>query len=146
MPSFGQWQYSSDPATTREAYAQAKCGYTGRCTCDYCKNFVAVRDRVFPREFADLLSDLGIDASKDGEVYHEGKLAPNAHCYGGWFHFVGSLDETGDFAPVQYPGGFIAYMCKRSAPSLPELDGLPLVQLEFRMEGVPWAIAITEPD
>ncbi len=78
-------------------------------------------------------------------MYTEGAAGPGAHFYGGWYHFVGELEVTGDFPPVEYAGGFISYMCHKSAPCPPELDGLRLVQLEFRAQNVPWVVADEEP-
>jgi len=104
-----------------------------------------VRDRVFPPAFLTLLDHLGVDSHKDGEVYHNARLAPGRHDYGGWFHFVGSLDRTGDFAPVSYGNGFTAWMKRKSAPESEALRGQPLVELEFHSENVPWALDEAEP-
>ena len=145
MPSFGQWQYTVDVAATTEAYARAPHGDAQRCRCSTCRNFISIRDTVLPNEFRNFLLSLGIDPLKEGEVYHTGRRAPTSHFYGGWYHFVGSLDATGDFAPVRYTDHFISYMCRRSAPCLPALDGLKLVQLEFVVENVPWVIDEEEP-
>jgi hypothetical protein len=99
-----------------------------------------VRGRVFPTKFVSFLEALGIDPQKDGEVYRNGRLAPGRHDYGGWFHFVGSLDRTGDFAPVDFEGGFTAWLQSRNAPALPALKDLALVQLEFHAANVPWGL------
>jgi hypothetical protein len=145
MSAYGLWQYRVDEARTAESYARASQGDAERCGCSFCRNFIAARDVALPREFWEFLVRLGIDPLKDGEVYHEGRLAPGNHCYGGWYHFVGELTETGDFPPVKYPNGFIAYMCRKSAPHLVSLDGLPVVQIEFRAQNVPWVISDEEP-
>lgn len=145
MPAFGQWQYSVDRDATVAAYARAEYGDAVRCGCNGCRNFVAARFRVFPPDFVALLNSLGVDPTKEGEVYTEGRKAPGSHYYGGWFHFVGELPVTGDFEHVSFSNGLLVSMCKKSAPGLPELDGLPLVQLEFRAENVPWVLAEEEP-
>ena len=100
---------------------------------------------VFPTEFLAFLNSLGIDPTKEGEVYTEGRKEPGSHYYGGWFHFVGDLAVTGDFAFVPFSNGLLVSLGKKSAPGLPELDGLPLVQLEFRAENVPWVLTEEEP-
>ena len=100
---------------------------------------------IFPPDFVAFLNSLGIVPTKEGEVYTEGHKAPGSHYYGGWFHFVGDLTVTGDFALVPFSNGLLVSMGKKSAPGLPELDGLPLVQLEFRAEDVPWVLAEEEP-
>ena len=145
MPEFGQWQYSVDRDATVAAYARAAHGDAVRCGCNGCRNFVAARSQVFPPDFVALLNSLGIDPTKEGEVYTEGRKAPGSHYYGGWFHFVGELFVTGDFAFVTFSNGLLVSMCKKSAPGLPELNGLSLVQLEFRAEDVPWLLAEEEP-
>ena len=145
MLSFGQWQYSSDRDATVAAYGRASGGYTSTCDCTFCRNFILVRAAVFPEKFVALLDALGIDPTKDGEIYHEGAVAPQSHYYGGWYNFVGSLEVTGDFDPVEYDNGMLAYMCRTSAPSLPALKSLPLVQIEFRASMVPWKLDDEEP-
>lgn len=146
MGSLGQWRYTCDRAATAEVYAGASLGYSSQCTCNGCRNFVAARTEVFPPAFLSLLTALGIDAAKDGEVYHNGRLSPGKHHYGGWFHFIGTLDESGDFPPVELGTGFTVHLCHKSAPSLNELKGLPLVQLEFIASAVPWRLNEPEAD
>jgi|SRR5579864_6172558 len=144
MPSFGKWKYSIDREATIVAYREADRGGVDRCDCVWCRNFRVARAQVFPAEFHALLDQLGIDPKKDGEVYHNGQLAPGRHDYAGWYHFIGTLDETGDFPEVGFGTGFNAWMCQASAPRLPSLKGLPVVQLEFHCEFVPWLL--NEPE
>ena len=141
---FGEWQYTCDRAATIEAYAEATDAGADNCTCNGCRNWVEVRDRVFPVEFLALLESLGIDPRKDGEVYHNARLGPGQHDYGGWFHFIGSLDHTGDFPVADFGGGFSAWMQRKSAPELFALKGQQLVQLEFHATQVPWGLS--EPE
>ena len=129
---------------TVKAYSSVDLGGAGACTYNGCRNFVVVRDRVFPARFISFLDSLGVDPCKDGEVCHNALLAPGQHDYGGWFHFVGSLDRTGDFAPVDFGDGFTAWLSRRGAPALPALKDLPLVQLEFHATHVPWGLS--EPE
>ena len=88
----------------------------------------------------DLLESLGIDPSKDSEIYHTCRMSPGKHLYGGWFHFVGTLEVTGDFAPVEMAGGFTAWMGRGASQCLEEFKGLPLVQVELSATGVPWCL------
>jgi hypothetical protein len=140
MPALGEWQYSVDREATIAAYARASHGDAVRCGCNGCRNFIAARTQVFPPDFIALLDSLGIDPTKEGEVYTEGRKGPGSHYYGGWFHFVGELSRSGDFSRVPFAGNLLVSLGKRSAPGLPELDGLSLVQLEFRAENVPWLL------
>jgi hypothetical protein len=43
------------------------------------------------------------------------------------------------------PDGFIAWLCKASAPRLDPFEGLPVVQVEFHSESVPWVLSEAEP-
>lgn len=146
MASLGKWRYTCDRAATAEVYARAALGYSSRCACNGCRNFVAARTEVFPPAFLSLLTTLGIDPAKDGEIYHNGRLSPGKHHYGGWFHFIGTLDESGDFPPVKLGTGLTVHLCHKSAPSLEELKGLPLVQIEFTASSVPWRLNEPEAD
>jgi hypothetical protein len=144
VSNLGEWLYTADRSATVKAYSSVDLGGAEGCTCNGCRNFVVVRDRVFPARFISFLDSLGVDPCKDGEVYHNALIAPGQHDYGGWFHFVGSLDRTGDFAPVDFGDGFTAWLCRRGAPALPALKDLPLVQLEFHATHVPWGLS--EPE
>jgi hypothetical protein len=140
LGALGDWLFTCDQGATAEAYGRAQDGGANACTCNTCRNFVVVRDRVFPAAFLALLDSLGIDPHKDGEVYHNGRLAPGRHDYGGWFHFVGSLDRTGDFPVVDFGGGFTVWLTRKAAPVLAALKDHPLVELQFHATNVPWGL------
>lgn len=53
MSTFGGWTYTCDRAATVRAYSQASTGGVDKCTCNGCRNFVLVRDEVFPAAFVD---------------------------------------------------------------------------------------------
>lgn len=144
MGTLGEWFFTNDLSATQEAYSRIDVGTADECKCNGCRNFVAVRDRVFPPAFIELLKSLGIDPHKDGEVYHNGQIAPGRHHYGGWYHFVGSLDKTGDFAPLDYGGGFTVWLSRRHSPALASFEGLALVELGFQADNVPWGLSEDE--
>jgi hypothetical protein len=146
VATFGAWQFMCDRQATVDAYAREAVGNSAQCTCIGCRNFVAARFDVFPKAFSTLLDSLGIDPTKDGEVYHNGRLSPGKHHYGGWFHFIGTLDVIGDFQPIEFGESFSVYFCSKSAPCLPALKDLPLVQVEFTASAVPWCLTDPEPD
>ena len=145
MARFGQWTYTVDRAATVRAYAQAERGGAQTCGCVACRNFIAARAQIFPAAFVALLDELGIDPGKDAEVYHNGRVAPGRHAYAGWYHFVGTLDHTGDFPPVDLGGGFATFLCRALAPPLASLKDASLVQLEFQAKSVPWLLDEPEP-
>ncbi|MGN6519872.1 MAG: hypothetical protein ACTHK2_10665 [Dokdonella sp.] len=143
MPSlsaFGEWEFTADREATLAAYARAPEGGSASCNCSGCRNFVAARNSVYPPAFLSFLQSLGIDSQKDGEVYHNARLSPRCHDYGGWFHFVGTLNKTGDFPVVAMSDNFEVWLLRRSAPALATLEGLPLVQVEFHASAVPWLL------
>jgi len=145
MPVFGQWKYTVDRDRTILAYSRAERGWIDQCGCAPCRNFRVARACTFPAEFLTLLDQLGIDPRKEAEVYHNARLAPGRHDYGGWYHFLGTLDETGDFPVVKLGEGFTVWMCRAAAPRLPTLKGLPAVQVEFHADAVPWLLDEPEP-
>src|SRR5437867_2740993 len=146
MATLGSWEYTCDRSATMKAYSRANRGGSDTCSCNTCRNFDVARDTVFPPTSLSLVESLGIDPAKDGEVYHNALIEQGRHGYGGWFHFVGTLDKDGDFAPVEFADGFVAWMQRASAPALSSLEGQPLVQLEFNSERVPWVLHEPEPD
>ena len=145
MHQFDKTRYTCDRAATVAAYQRTPAGGSGTCRCNGCRNFAAARIRALPPRFLELLDALGIDASKDAEVFHCARHRPGFHYYGGWYHFVGHLTVDGDFAAVDFGNGFTASLCKATAPRLKSLEGLPVVQLEFHSESVPWVLPEPEP-
>ena len=145
MAAFGLWKYTVDRDATALAYSRSDASGADACNCLPCRNFRLARERVFPSEFLALLDRLGIDPRKEAEAYHMARTATGLHRYGGWFHFVGNLDETGDFPVVNFGDDFIAYMMRAGAPRLSSLKDLPAVQLEFEAEAVPWLLEEPEP-
>lgn len=145
VAEFGQWRYRVDRPATLEAYARQIVGGGAACTCNGCRNFVAARDEIFPARFVEFLNTLGIDPTKDAEVYHTARIAPGRHHYGGWYHFIGTLDTTGDFAPVDFGHGFTAWLCTSSAPRISTLSDRPVVQVEFSTDRAPWVLEGSEP-
>ena len=144
MTRFGQWQFECDPEATRIAYSRVDRGGADSCTCNGCRNFIAARSQIFPKAFLEFLASVGIDSTKDGEAYRMARIAPGRHDYGGWFHFVGELNVDGDFGTVDFGNGFTAWLCKAYAPRLSSLKVLPVVQVEFHSESVPWVL--NEPE
>ncbi len=87
-----------DAAATREAYANYEGGINS-CNCDYCVNYRLVRDDVYPPDFRDLLTRLGIDYCKEIELTHlSDNDSKNGLPYGqsvyGHYAFVGRVLKT----------------------------------------------------
>lgn len=139
MKNLGPWSYRCDSEATREAYQRIKIGGVEACGCKTCRNFAAVRDVVYPDRFVEFLKSLGVELSKEAEVYWAFQASPGQHQYCGWFHFVGALENTFDGHELFAPG-FKVWLTEASAPSLESLKGYSLVQVEFCAENVPWVL------
>jgi hypothetical protein len=140
LSTFGLWEFTVDREATVAAYALADRGGSDQCSCNGCRNFSVARNAVYPAAFLALLESLGIDSLKDGEVFHNARLGPGVHDYGGWFHFIGSLHRTGDFPVVDLTKDFQVWFLQASAPPLASLKGHHLVQVEFHATTVPWVL------
>jgi hypothetical protein len=88
------WKIYCDNIATLQAYNQIERGGAERCDCDYCLNFLKVRDEVYPETVKDFFSQLGIDYKKEPEVYYLSKRKLGWHIYGGWFHFIGTVERV----------------------------------------------------
>ena len=145
MATFGETNFTADREATLSAYGTVERGGTDKCACATCRNFSEVREKVFPPAFLEFLRTLGVDPRKEAEAYHNARLSPGRHDYGGWFHFVGALKENGR-SYVDFGNGFTAYLCPTSAPGHKQITQLASVQLEFHSDQVPWVLEEPEPD
>ena len=135
----GDQLVSYDTEATAAAYSEISNGGAERCGCAYCRNFIPQRARAYPPEFINLLSQLGIDFAKEGEVFHYGPSNGASQLYGGWFYFVGRLVEAGGRAKTEraaFESGF-RYWFSESFPRPPRSFGKDVAALEF-ITRVPW--------
>jgi len=142
-----------DREATDAAYAQVEQGGAGRCSCSGCRNFVLLRDKIYPDAFRELLDKLGIDAMKEAEAVHDGPVKDNLHHYGGWFYFVGEILEKGEhlrnmtssagFDVLLLPGSEsisdFQYWCSWIFPRPPASFGSKVAALEFATQ-LPWVL------
>jgi len=149
--AFGRWQISCDPSETRRAYQAVITGSPDVCDCCFCRNLVAAKKWVYPAEALALFDRLGIDARKEVETCHHGRLESGLHLHGGFFHFVGSIKAGADairsngaveLEPMTaaFSLGFTSHVSLVQPP----FAGLSLVQLEFLAQ-VPWILEESEP-
>lgn len=152
---FKKWKIDCATEATRRAYAQIEKGGPEEGGCKTCQNFIAARHQAYPPEVRVLLEQLGIDHTKEAEVYHNCRLQPGLHGYGGWFHFVGFVDGsdakrqiaentfTFDLEPIngRFAIGFTTHVAL-----VPKAFGdQPVIQVEFEAK-IPWIIKDTEPE
>ena len=102
--NFKDWRFEVDKTMTEQTYRGISNSGAETCGCNDCKNYVAYRDNVFPKEIIDLFSALRIDYRKEVEITSYETLANGLHHIGGWFHFKG-LVLTGKDYRVSLPSG-----------------------------------------
>ena len=143
-----------DRDATLAAYAQLPQGWAEECGCSTCRNFIAVRAQAFPDAFRTFLSELGIDANKEGEAIYYGPIEDNLHFCGGWFYLVGELIEAaeklktiplhGSSSPVQLipgPGEGFQYWFSTSFAPPPAICGSRIAAVEFTTL-LPWVLDV----
>ena len=143
---FAGWTVACNVDSTRQAYAEMSVGGPEECGCLHCRNFAAARSQLYPPAVLVLFEQLGIDPTRETEVYHlapdgsdaDGPPETRMHRYGGWFHAIGDVvtDREGyeilspDFQLTIIRGGVVI-------PS--PFPHTPLFRLEFNAR-VPWII------
>lgn len=154
----GRWLVRPDVPRTREAHSKLARSGAAECSCTSCQNFETVRPRLLAGPLGRILDQLGISPPWEVEVYEGGRSPSGLHHYGGWFHFVGTIESGGD---AWLPVGSGAAVCNVAdfdplsetlsvgfhtdlALVREPFKGLPLVQLEIAAE-LPWVIAAEEP-
>ena len=86
---YKNWSFEVDVARNKAVYQRETEGSTDRCSCLYCRNFLAQKEQLYPQIIQTFLTSIGIDYKKEAEVYHLCLLEHGKHLYGGWFHFKG---------------------------------------------------------
>lgn len=149
-----RWKLQSDPEATRAAFSSVPVGSPESCGCADCLNFIAARAQAYPVEALALLELLGIDSTKESEIWHTHRDASGLHHYGGFFHFVGAIESgkdsmimvndhhgTYDFERIgeAFDFGFTSHIAL-----VPTAFGdHPIVQLEFQTR-IPWMLDTPE--
>ena len=91
--NFRKWQFQCDVEATRSAYNQVSMGSADKCNCEYCQNYLLNIDKAFPPEILFLFEQMGIDYTKEAELYNIGKPQLGLVLYNGWLHFIGHVSE-----------------------------------------------------
>ncbi|MBN2269446.1 MAG: hypothetical protein JXN61_02470 [Sedimentisphaerales bacterium] len=151
-----KWRVSFDPDATSKLYTLASAGYANSCDCDFCLNFVAQRDSVYPPTVREVLQQIGVDYRKETEISYVTTLAPDCHLYLGHFVFVGSVEclaESSDRSR-QVSGlleqvevtEFFSWSFKdcKSGTFYKTPDGKPRSELVFQTK-LPWVLDLPEP-
>jgi hypothetical protein len=103
---YRDWILEIDKQSTKEAYKKIGLSGAESCNCNYCKNFIAARESIYPEEVRYLFNKLGIDFSKEADASEFTKLENGLHYYSGLFHFKGRILKGKDSAVPLPSGGF----------------------------------------
>jgi hypothetical protein len=127
-----------DRDRTQRVYAGVEKGDADVCGCLYCQNFAAQRASAFPETFKRLLDQLGIDPSKEGEVYELGSTERGTFSYGGWFYFCGEMLEAGERNTTS---GAFEYWFTAKIPNAHAFHGESVIAVEF-LTTLNWILAV----
>src|SRR5262245_48867664 len=93
LVQIGRWVLRPDVARTKAAHSQLTKSGAAECGCSGCANFDVVRPQLLGGPLGEILQQLGIVPSWEVEVYELGRASSGLHHYGGWFHFVGTIES-----------------------------------------------------
>jgi hypothetical protein len=103
--NFRDWTFEVDKELTEQTYMTVPGSGADTCGCNDCKNYVAYREKVFPKEVIKLFNELGIDFRKEVEITTWEVLLNRLHHIGGWFHFKGRIVTGKDYRVHLVQGG-----------------------------------------
>lgn len=171
---FRDWKLRADSYQTELAY-KSIVGATRSCECQWCANFVAARENVYPSEVIAALTDLGIDHTKEADLYQQAiDTEHETIFYRWWFYCIGHIEEGSQAweflehqpdevlpltfwdkhleelreSPRYFGVGFSDSARRRASEEqfVPnELKAYSLVQVEFNAE-VPWVLTTPFPN
>jgi hypothetical protein len=154
---FRRWVVSVDRRATELAYRDMSGEGAEACACSMCRNFVAVRDSLYPAEVRMLFEDLGVDHRRETEVMHYCREPSGLHHYGGWLLAVGTIEEGRDaYVPIRPGGGFtldperidrrLSLGFTSEVSLVPEAFARRAIfQIDISVKA-PWVISLEEPD
>ena len=138
--NFRKWQFQCDVEATRSAYNQVSMGSADKCNCEYCQNYLLNIDKAFPPEILFLFEQMGIDYTKEAELYNIGKPQLGLVLYNGWLHFIGHVSEGKDALSWDFEvitTTFRISFAKDTSLCHNSFHDQPLIQIEFFTE-IPW--------
>jgi len=101
LVKYRNWVFEVDRSKTESLYDKVKLSGTESCGCGQCKEFIALKDIIYPQEIKELFKKLGVDIYKEFELCDHGN-EEYGHVYSWWFHFVGKIIE-GDDCNISLP-------------------------------------------
>ena len=131
-----------DHGATVASYEKIQQGEAESCGCKSCRNFLGQRATVFPPDFIALLQELGIDPTKEAEVYDAScrPLEDGCHLYGGWYGLVGEIVTSGERNCVVPGPPHFEYFFTTAGHPQAAFNDRPRIFLEFTAH-VKWLLA-----
>lgn len=140
--TFHGWTAEFDREATQAQYRKATAA-ADECLCSECRNFIAARNSglVYPEEVVELFRSLGIEFSRECELYCTGLVTSAKREYAGWFDVIGRLVGDENQSTAITPEFQLIPVAEASHPegSFPK----PSFRLEFQVY-VPWTIGGTQ--
>ncbi len=137
----GKWSLSVDREKTQDAYSRIGVGGPESCGCLHCKNYAHAREYAYPKEARQIFEKLGIEYSKEAEIYHMVKQKNGLQLYGGFFHFIGEgLVEEEDQERYETLTDIFQYFISEKSDLLENpFKGQKILQFEF-VNQIPWVV------
>lgn len=119
-----------DREETKEMYRLLDAGGADRCKCGYCAYFSEHRNIAYSKDFVAMLSNFGIDYTKEDEVWtvSQGDDGEPMQFYG-WFYVAGEFERPASTAANSTPPMFPSFKLASESP--------PRLRLEFACEILP---------
>ena len=133
----GDWVVDIDRDVTIATYCRLPL-ISERCSCAYCRNYVAAVDRL-PPAFLQLLDRLGIDPRREAEVYEMNRNDDGTHYYGGFYHCVGRIMCEPDQARLVPIAPTLEIWFTGHVALVPNDFPPPVLQIEFT-GNIPWVL------
>lgn len=137
--SIGDQLIRYDADETRKIYEGIPRGDADECGCLPCRNYAAQRGSALPDSFKALLTELGVDESKEGEVYAGGVIDQSRYSFGGWFYLRGILDRRGVRTTTVVEIDDFEFWFTSDCPDAAAFADGPLIAVEFT-GSIPWIL------
>jgi hypothetical protein len=146
---FGSWVAEVDPKANRSAYSLIAEGAAEECACPECRNFIAARDKglVYPAEVVELFGRMGVDSTRESEVYgmDTGANRNGLGIYGGWFNVIGRLMGDDVAVPHEVSQRIQLYPSSGAALPDPAFGEVEMFRIEFVI-ALPWVLDEPNPN
>ena len=152
----GPWVIKYDADSTRKVYEHIPDGDADGCVCEFCLNFAAAREKIYPNDIRTLFDRIGIDYKKESEVFHCNKENSGLHCYSGEFCFVGIAENTEEAYELSEDRAnvltfeddsqnFVWSFSAKATRHLSVFEDKPIATFLFAAR-VPWTLQAPEPE